>query len=180
MNLPIGLALAAFAAQADGVGALDRALLANDSATAVLQRWCDRHFDNGLKIRAHVAVRASRAADAGQSARLSIPIGAPLSYRRVQLLCGTVVLSEAENWFVAERLSADAQGQLAGDTPFGVAVRSLAPTRRNIASEPMWEGQRFHEILRHRAVLTARDGLPISEVIETYQRAMLDGGLTAP
>lgn len=175
MSASIGLILPALAAQADGVAALDAALLANASATAVLQAWCDTRLNLGLKVRAEVAVRDVRAADDAQAERLKVAVGSPLSYRQVLLKCGDLTLSEAENWYVAERLTDAMNAALAGDTPFGVVVRPLSPSRHNLKSERIWPSQPQSAILRHHAWLATGTGEPIAEVIETYQRPMLDG-----
>ncbi|MES2986948.1 MAG: hypothetical protein V4808_03490 [Pseudomonadota bacterium] len=157
-------------AQTSDVAALDAALFANPSATAVLQEWCDRHRP-GLKIRAVVTRRENMPAGS-HAAMLGVGADEEVAYRRVQLTCGEEVLSEADNWYVPARLMAEMNAALAGETPFGVAVRPLGPSRRNLSSERVWTGQGPNEILRHHAVLTA-GGLAISEVIETYQRAVL-------
>jgi chorismate-pyruvate lyase len=160
-------------AQTGDVEALDRALFANPSATAVLQAWCDRHRP-GLKVRAVVRRRETLPAG-GHAATLGVGEGEEIAYRRVQLTCGDEVLSEADNWYVPARLSSGMNAALAGETPFGVAVRPLAPSRRNLSSKREWDGQGPSGILRHHAVLIA-DGKPIAEVIEVYQRAMLIAG----
>ncbi|RYY25726.1 MAG: hypothetical protein EOP62_12770 [Sphingomonadales bacterium] len=157
-------------AQTSDVAALNAALFANPSATAVLQMWCDRHRP-GLKVRA-VVVRREAVVAGSHAALLGVSESAEVAYRRVQLTCAEEVLSEADNWYVPARLTPEMNTALTGETPFGVAVRPLAPTRRNLSSEQEWAKQGPNEILRHHAVLTA-GGAPISEVVETYQRAML-------
>lgn len=156
-------------AQAGDVEALDRALSATASATAVLQSWCDRHRP-GVRIRA-VVIRRETVPAGGHGAVLGVAAD-QVAYRRVQLRCGEDVLSEADNWYVPARLTPAMNAALASETPFGVVVRPLAPSRRNLSSERSWAGQGSSEILRHHAVLSAR-GQPIAEVIETYRRAML-------
>lgn len=157
-------------AQTSDVAALDAALFANPSATAVLQLWCDRHRP-GLKVRAVVAERETVLAGS-HAALLGVAEDEHVAYRRVQLSCGDEVLSEAENWYVPARLTPQMNAALTGDTPFGVAVRPLDPSRRNLSAGRNWAGQGPNEILRHHAVLIA-SGAPIAEVIETYQRSML-------
>ena len=165
------MAIAAFgAAQASDVEALDLALKANPSATAVLQAWCDRHRP-GLKVRAVVTDRETVLAGS-HAALLGVVETDQVAYRHVQLTCGDEVLSEADNWYVPARLTPEMNAALAGETPFGVAVRPLAPSRRNLSSERSWDGQGEKDVLRHHAVLTA-SGAPISEVVEVYQRATL-------
>jgi chorismate-pyruvate lyase len=157
-------------AQTSDVEALDAALFANPSATAVLQAWCDRHRP-GLKVRA-VVVRREAVVAGTHAATLGVSEGDEIAYRRVQLTCGEEVLSEADNWYVPARLTPEMNAALAGETPFGVAVKPLGPSRRNLSSERKWDGQGPNEILRHHAVLLV-DGKPIAEVVEVYQRTML-------
>lgn len=157
-------------AQTSDLAALDAALFANPSATAVLQAWCDRHRP-GQKVRAVVTRRETIPAGS-HAAMLGVGAGEEIAYRRVQLTCGDEVLSEADNWYVPARLSPEMNVALTGETPFGVAVRPLAPSRQNLSSERQWGGQGSNEILRHHAVLTAA-GAPLAEVVETYQRTML-------
>lgn len=165
------VAIAALAvAQTGDVEALDRALGASPSATAVLQAWCDE-YRPGVKIRALVTGREMVLAGS-HAALLGVGEKDQLAYRHVQLACGEDVLSEADNWYVPARLTSQMNAALTGETPFGVAVRPLAPSRRNLSSERNWDGRRQGEVLRHHAVLTA-SGVPISEVVEVYQRAML-------
>ncbi|RYD53707.1 MAG: hypothetical protein EOP60_09920 [Sphingomonadales bacterium] len=160
----------AFAQTAD-VEALNRALFANPSATAVLQAWCDRHRP-GLKVRAVVTDREMVLAGT-HAATLGVAEIDQIAYRRVQLKCGDEVLSEADNWYIPARLTPEMNTALAGETPFGVVVRPLVPSRRNLSSERRWSGQMPSEVLRHHAVLSSADGHQIAEVVETYQHAML-------
>ncbi|RYD97096.1 MAG: hypothetical protein EOP61_17105, partial [Sphingomonadales bacterium] len=130
-------------AQGNDVAALEAALSANPSATAVLQAWCDTHRP-GLKVRAVVMRREAMPAGA-HAAMLGVGEGDRIAYRRVRLACGDEILSEADNWYVPARLTAEMNDALAGETPFGVAVRALAPDRRNISSERSWAGQGGNE-----------------------------------
>lgn len=165
-------------AQAPGVDPavedLNRALLGAETATGVLQSWCDARYGAG-KFRIHAAVDrvADAPASAEQRARLQVSAAEPLGYRSVALMCGDLVLSRAENWYVPARLTAEMNAALAGDTPFGAVIRPLAPNRHTFSSDFAWPGQGEDDVLRHRAVVHAGEGLPIAEVVETYQRVML-------
>jgi chorismate-pyruvate lyase len=122
--------------------------------------------------------------------RLGIGPDEPIHYRRVQLVCGEHVLSEADNWYVPRRLTSEMNSLLDNtDTPFGRVVQSLHPTRRTIAVKSLWsplpEGwemdgarpnQRLvipRELFEHRAVLAGGDGQPLAEVVETYSSEIL-------
>ena len=157
-------------AQSGDVAALDRALFAHPSATAVLQAWCDRRRP-GLKVRA-VVVRRETLQATTHAEPLGVATDEEIAYRRVRLACGEEVLSEADNWYVPARLTPEMNAALAGETPFGAVVKPLTPGRRNLSSERSWDGQGANDILRHHAVLVA-DDKPIAEVVEVYQRAML-------
>jgi chorismate-pyruvate lyase len=150
--------------QSGAVVELDAELLAANSATAVLQKRC------AVPIRAEVDRTADKPADADVRADLGAGDETKLVYRLVRLKCGDVVYSRAENWYRPDRLTASMNAALlTGDTPFGVVVRPLAPTRRTLsrAFAPE-EGV----ILRHRAVVISGDGTPLAEVVESYTEAL--------
>ena len=173
---------------------LNADLLSHDSATGTLERWCSVH-----QLAAPARVTAARVRDAAisptedQRQRLRLAPTDEVRYRRVRLLCGSVVLSEADNWYVPARLTAEMNKLLdTTDTPFGRAVEPLHFQRHTISSELLWqllpEGWEMkpasetpdaHElcfpaqVLRHRALLTLPDGTPFSEVVETYTSNVL-------
>jgi hypothetical protein len=168
---------------------LNADLLGHDSATLTLQRWCDAHrLASPARIVAERVHGVYQAPTAEQRQQLRVTPTEEVRYRRVKLLCGTVVLSEADNWYVPARLTPGINQQLdTTDTPFGVAVRSLHFQRHTLGAEvlwqvlpPGWEMQLLApaaataelcvppQILRHRALLMLPDGTPFSEVVETY------------
>ncbi|MBP7649175.1 MAG: hypothetical protein KA085_09135 [Phenylobacterium sp.] len=164
------------------VQALDAELLSRDSATATLQRWCDAHGPGGeTKIVARRILGANK--EPGKVERRSLGVFArtPVAYRRVQLLCGDKVLSEADNWYVPARLTPAMNSTLAQtQTPFGVAVRRLNFRRRTLSSDVLLLKNLNlerpgvpHEVLRHRAVLSTPNGRPFSLVVETYTDQLL-------
>lgn len=171
-------------------------ILASTSATLTLEKWCADHAMSATpKVTARLQRGTIKAASAAQRARLQVDADTPIRYRRVQLYCGEHLLSEADNWYVPERLTA-AMNQLLDetDTPFGKAVLPLAPYRRTIAAKTLWSplpdkwetGQAptpaTHgaalaippALFEHTAVLYTSANLPFSEVRETYQRGLLD------
>jgi chorismate-pyruvate lyase len=174
---------------------LNADLLSHDSATLTLDRWCDsHHLASPAKI---VAVRdkaATKPATAEHRRVLGVTPAEPLGYRRVKLMCGTHVLSEADNWYVPSRLTPEMNHQLeTTDIAFGRAVQALHFQRRTLAAELLWSplpggwdiapaapadagGKTLHiphEVLRHQAVLVLPDGAAISEVVETYTEQVL-------
>jgi hypothetical protein len=160
--------------------ALDSDLLGHDSATATLQHWCDVHrLAVPPRMTATPLHTAPTPATSQQRALLQVGADEPLRFRHVQLRCGTVVLSEATNWYVPARLTEAMNRELdTTDTPFGVVVRALAFSRRTLGARLLWSPpQPMPEaVLEHRALLVLPDGKPISLVDETYMRSVLGPG----
>jgi chorismate-pyruvate lyase len=173
---------------------LNADLLGHDSATATLERWCSAHqLASPVRVTAERVHGAEKAASENLRQQLRVAPTDEVRYRRVRLLCGSVVLSEADNWYVPARLTPEMNKVLdTTDTPFGRAVQSLHFQRHTVSSEVLWqllpegwemkpgsESAAAHElctpaqVLRHRAVLTLPDGTPFSEVVETYTSAVL-------
>jgi hypothetical protein len=173
---------------------LNADLLAHDSATLTIERWC---ADHRLADPAHiVAERVSDAvkpASAEVRAALDLKPEEPLGYRRVRLKCGDHVLSEADNWYVPARLTPEMNHVLeTTNTPFGKAVALLHFRRHTLSADLLWrplpkgwemdpahaldEGGALaipDHVLEHRAVLSTPDGEPFSEVVETYTGEVL-------
>ena len=173
---------------------LNANLLSHDSATLTLEHWCDVHR---LASPAHiVAVRVTdreKPVSPEQRRELGVAATDPVRYRRVRLLCGAVVLSEADNWYVPGRLTAEMNKLLdTTDTPFGVVVRALHFQRHTLSATLLWlplpagwgmnaasardaiaDQPMPSKLLEHRAVLTLPDGTPFSEVVETYTENVL-------
>ncbi len=175
---------------------LNAELLASRSATLTLDKWCADHrlAEAGkTKIVARLISGESKPATAEQRQRLEIGPDEALKYRRVQLLCGDQVFSEADNWYVPGRLTAEMNRTLeTTDIPFGRAVQELKPYRQTFAAtvlwwpmEPGWETKPLpgaaqggtmampDALFEHRAILYSNDRRPFSEVHEVYQRQLL-------
>jgi chorismate-pyruvate lyase len=174
---------------------LNGEILASSSATRTLETWCGEHaMADEPKIVA-IRIDAQKEPSAEQLQRLEVSDAAEVRYRRVELRCGTHVLSVADNWYVPARLTAEMNTLLqTTDTPFGKAVQPLRPYRRTVAVMQLWsplprgwERQarpRFRwrrrpplaipqELFQHRAVLYTAEHRPFSEVVETYQAGLL-------
>jgi chorismate-pyruvate lyase len=173
---------------------LNAELLSHDSATLTLERWCAAHR---LALPARIVAARVAGVDAPaspeQRADLQVSATEPIRYRRVRLLCGAVVLSEADNWYVPGRLAPGMNRLLdSTDTPFGKVVEALHFRRRTLSATLLWsplpEAWEMGELrpdgkgsvlemppqlLRHRALLSVPDGTPFSEVVETYTANVL-------
>ncbi len=168
---------------------LNAALLSHDSATITLQHWCDAHrLASPARITAERVRDAAKPVSATQREQLQIPPAEEVRYRKVRLLCGTLVLSEADNWYVPSRLTPQMNRLLdTTDTPFGLVVQPLHFQRHTLSADLLWQplpaswemssptaaeeaGELCfpHQVLQHRALLRLADGRPISEVVETY------------
>ena len=184
---------------------LNAEILASRSATVTLEKWCGDHRLSGTaepKIAAQQVEAKQRPATPEQRQRLAVGTGEEIKVRHVQLLCGDRVFSEADNWYVPARLTAEMNRLLeTTTTPFGKAVQDLHPYRRTFAATVLWwplaEGWETQPmstppqdaaesltipdaLFEHRAVLYTEDGQPFSEVDEIYQRALLDFTPAAP
>ncbi len=171
---------------------LNADLLSHDSATATLQAWCDLH-GQGQRILARRIRTGLKDASPEDRKALGVGPDEPLAYRRVQLTCGDLVLSEADNWYRPGLLSPEMKRALEEtETPFGVVVRPLNFRRRTLSTtylfRPLpgnWEEtprpiQVYRgelavpkDVLQHRAVLVNAEGMAFSLVIETYSDAVL-------
>jgi chorismate-pyruvate lyase len=144
---------------------LNEVLLRSDSVTEVLSRW------SGGRIAARVLPVPEKPPGPERRQRLCLGPGEVIAYRRVELIGGGLVLAEADNWYVPARLPPGAETLLrTTDTPFGLAVRALAP-RREVLSVRLRPGE--SPVLEHQAVLRTADGMPFCEVHEYFLPALL-------
>jgi chorismate-pyruvate lyase len=171
------------------VETLNATLLAAHSATFTLDAWCaDHKLGSETKIRARLVRDVDKPVTAEQRQHLQVSDDEPVKFRHLELACGNRVLSEADNWYVPSRLTAEMNRLLeTTDTPFGRAVADLKPSRQTFAVEILWkplpdgwEGRSPgadhperaldipHRLFAHRALLFTPERKPISEVEETY------------
>jgi len=173
---------------------LNADLLSHDSATLTLERWCGAH---DLAAQPKIVAQRVRGQDKplspGLRTQMGIDAQEPVKYRRVQLMCGAHVLSEADNWYVPARLTTAMNQQLDNtDTPFGKVVQPLHFRRQTLDTKLLWyplaDGWEMHgvapmppgtllhvpaQILQHQAVLYNGSGQPFSLVVETYTDQVL-------
>jgi hypothetical protein len=173
---------------------LNAELLSGDSATVTLERWCKMHrLASPARIVAERVPGAEKPISAEQRLDLSVTATEPIRYRRVRLLCGDLVLSEADNWYVPGRLTPEMNKLLeTTDEPFGKVVKSLQFRRHTLSARLLWsplpDGWEMQaggsdgaaaalevpaRLLEHRAVLSLPNGTPFSEVVETYTNNVL-------
>lgn len=172
-------------------------LCASCTVTEVLGKWCaDHKLSSGPAIHARKIAGAQRPVSPEQRQRLQIGPGEEVVYRHVELTCGGHVLVEADNWYVPRRVGDEINGVLAAtDTPFGRAVRSLNPVRKNLSVEIFWKplpdgwemgpvqpdrpGEALAmpwQLFQHRAVIYNDKLEPFSEVREIFTRDVLAFG----
>src|ERR1700732_1209091 len=173
---------------------LNAELLSHDSATLTLDRWCAAHrLASPALIIAERVNGAYQAPTDEQRQLLGVNATETIRYRKVRLICGGHVLSEADNWYVPTRLTLEMNRVLdTTDTAFGRAVQALDFRRRTLSAKLLWsplpEGWEMgappperrgatltipREVLEHRAVLKLPDGTPFSEVVATYTAEVL-------
>jgi chorismate-pyruvate lyase len=173
---------------------LNADLLSHDSATLTLDRWCgDHHLASSAHVVAELIHGADKVPTAEQRQLLDVTPSEPVRYRKVRLSCGDHVLSEADNWYVPSRLTPYMNQQLDHtNVSFGRAVHALNFHRRTLSAKLLWSplphnwdmGEPLperhettlampHAVLEHRAVLTLPNGIPFSQVVETYTSEVL-------
>jgi chorismate-pyruvate lyase len=178
---------------------LNADLLSHDSATLTLERWCaDHRLAEPPRIIARRVRDVSKPLPDDLRALLKVGAEEPVGYRHVQLMCGTHVFSEADNWYVPGRLTADMNQRLnTTDEPFGKVVQPLHFQRRTLLAELLWsplppgwemrgaQGAATVDrsslrvpdaVLRHRAVLVDAAQQPFSTVVETYTNQLFEFG----
>jgi len=160
--------------------AFERDLLASPSATATLNHWCaDHHLADPPRI---VALRRSdvqKPPSAEVRRRLGADPGEVILYRRVDLACGALVMSQADNWYRPALLTPDMNRRLENtQTPFGQVVAAMDFHRQTLGVSRQTRRDRSgatssHVILRVRALLVSGAGAPFALVQESYTPAIL-------
>lgn len=164
-------------------------LQASTSATLTLESWCaEHHLATSPKIAARVQDVPAKPTSSEQRRRLKVGRDEVVRFRHVALVCGDVVLSQADIWYVPSRLTAEMNQQLdASDIPFGRVIRPLGPTRKTFSARILWpqpgdQNQRHStatalslpaHVIRHRALVLDGKGLPLAEVAENYTQAII-------
>jgi len=172
---------------------LNASILGSRSATLSLERWCRDHaLASEPTIVARPVPSVGQAPTVEQRQRLELNATDEVKYRKVQLVCGSRVLSEAENWYVPSRLTPEMNRVLEStQTPFGRVVAPLDPYRLTFVVELLWSplpdgweigagpaatGRELaipSALFLHGAVLYSSGHRPFAEVREIYQRDLL-------
>ncbi len=180
MALAAILIEAVAAAQMTPVERLNADLLAAPTATGVLEARCAAlGLADPPRVRAEV--KRGRVVASASPARTRLKVGTTemLGYRRVRLMCGAHVLSEATNWYVASRLTPEMNAALDGsDVPFGRVILPLSPRRETYSTWAVQPGRvpPGGVVVRHRAIVLDGAGRPLAAVVEHYQQVLLGGG----
>jgi len=174
------LANAPAVAQADRaarLGQLQNDILSAASATEFLtQRCAGLHLVDPVVVKAEQVPNAPGTATADIRALLKVSDAEPLRYRRVQLKCGPLALSVADNWYVPARLTPAMNDRLDhSDTSFGTVVKPLDFHRRTVTMATPKGGDAIgpQTVFQLEAVLLTPDETPFSLVIENYQAVLL-------
>jgi len=142
-------------------------ILATLSATVVLQRHCTVP---GAKIEAEQVKRKPKPIPHAIRAALKLRPGETTRYRRVKLKCAGMLFSEADNWYVPQRLTPAMNEALeTSTTPYGRVIAPLEPKRQTLSIRD----RHGRKILTVSALMMAGDGRPLAGVVETYRRGVL-------
>ncbi len=162
--------------QASRLRRFEAALAAQDSATVALRQWCAAEaIADPSRIVATPVPGGARAEPAALRRALGVGPEEPLGYRHVQLACGAMVLSEAHNWYVPARLTAQMNRTLdETDTPFGAVIAPLEFRRERLATiRGPGPDCPPGTVLSHHALLRLPGGAPLAFLVECYTRATL-------
>jgi hypothetical protein len=176
MTAAIATATIAACAGPISLAGFEQTLASNHSATEALTQWCRaRGMANPPQIVAQTVKSEMVTPDAAIRTQLAIDDSEPVRFRQVHLLCGDVVLSIADNWYVPARLTPEMNHMLESSlVPFGRVVAPLGYIREQLASSHgRAPGCPEGTVLSVRAVLRLPDGRPISAVAECYTAANL-------
>ena len=165
------------------------------TATDALTAWCATHLQQRATAIVVRVLADAEADHASYSGPLVISQSERLRYRKVQLRWGDTTVSEAENWYLPDRLPQLMRTRLLTDfAPFGEVVRDLRPDRQlvamyspddlqsaNLGPKPAMQRPDEVEgfsplesfILHIRAVMVTATGVFIADLREHYRQELL-------
>ena len=162
----------------DRVRQLAAFIRAHPTVTGALQRWCTLMglATAPIEARLMAPVLATDPSDAIMHA-LRLAPGADrergrgqVLLRRVALASGSLVLAEAVNWYVPERLPTDIANALQTTmVPFGRAIEPIGVSRVDVRDRVTEQRALFTQ----SAVVADRNGVRLAYVEETFLPALL-------
>ena len=160
---------------AELVADLKREIVRGPTTSRALERWCrDRGLDDDPQIVADVSPTPPAPLTPEEREWLGVTRREILACRRVQLRCGSLLLVDADNWYVASRLTPDMNERLrATRIPFGRVVEPFGPYRCTMSSTTFWPGAIEQALFHVQAVVYADRHVPLAVVRESYRRELL-------
>jgi hypothetical protein len=174
---------------------LSRGLYGAPSFARALEAWCKEHNLSSGPISVLRHQQGSVAAIAPDTlAQLAPSPGEPIYYRRVQLVRGSLILAEADNWFMPHRLLQGMRDALENtNIAFEIVVEPLDPSRRSFYLHswyPSLNPSRCPEtqhgdidlaapdiISEHRAIIVSGSGNPLAILRERCRRELISFAL---
>jgi hypothetical protein len=170
----------------DSMHVLSERILAANSATLELERWCSERVIGDGRIVALCARDAKAGLLDDESLEALYPHQAlnRTEFRRVQLATKGIVVVDALNWYFPEHLTSEICAMLRDtDIPFGHAIRSLKPKRRTFLVRRCSPAQLAEAKLandptaiafEHHAIVHREDGAPLAVVHERFRTALVE------
>ncbi|MGE4410408.1 MAG: hypothetical protein AB7D33_07555 [Sphingobium sp.] len=170
--------------QATDLARFNALLSTSPSATATLIAWVEeRSGRDSVSLMARATRRGAVLTPSPVTiAHLEVNGPEAIICRRVRLMDGRRILSDAHNFYVPSRLTERMQALLTdSDIPFGTIIAPLSPRRDTLRVERYWptdeapdERQRLPaRLLRHDAIVRDASGVPLCVVSEVYTRNIL-------
>jgi len=173
---------------------LQNCLHSHPTATAALIAWCRARRPEDAEALTVAVLCDGETNPADYDGPLRLGPRETLQYRRVRLAWGDLVISEAENFYVPQRLPEDMRAALHhGAQPFGAVVAELAPQRTTLAMLTIddlarggAEAARCRAQLAvggfapaeayalHLTALMSASGVELAELREHYPRELLE------
>jgi hypothetical protein len=161
----------------DSMVALSERILAANSATDELARWCcERGIGDGRIQALHARYAIPEALD-DQSLEALYPHNdrGRTSFRRVRLTTAGIVVVETLDWYFSDHLTPGMREALEStNMPFERVIKPLKSKRRTFliqrcTPEQLAEGNPVATAFEHRAVIYREDDVPLALVHERFR-----------